>query len=376
MKSAATIILFSAFILPMFWNAGEEQSGLALILQTPYEYGPAELSVKDIHHVTSPEAGMKENVRHFYLMGTSCTIQLYSMDSQSALKRIESLIRLLEDAEDELSTWKANSILSRLNKQPVGVPFEIDPSVYQLFETLLYWSEETNGAFDPTVGKLLNAYELRNRGEWPESKTLEIAKADKGMHFYDFDKTGYRITKTQDVVIDCGAFGKGEALDRLPKEDATNNRWLVNLGGQIIVNGSPPNNDGWQVIISHPQNRQEGFISINLRSGSLATSGGSERDVEVHKLRLGHIINPITGKPADFNGSVSVWHEQALVADILSTALYVMGPEKGLSWAESRNIAACFLIPDEGGVTVIFSRSFSNLFSLNRESFSREIFRK
>ena len=75
------------------------------------------------------------------------------------------------------------------------------------------------------------------------------------------------------------------------------------------------------------------------------------------------LLDPYTGRPAEVNGSVSVWHEQALVADILSTALYVMGPEKGLFWAESRNIAACFLVPDKDGrVKVLSSRSFRNLF--------------
>ena len=280
--------------------------------------------------------------------------------TDSALKQIESLIRLLEESENELSTWKENSILNRLNRQPVGVPFEIIPSVYQLMKTLSYWSEETNRTFDPTVGKLLNAYELRDGGVWPETITLEKAKTDKGMHFYDFGNIGYKITKTRDVVIDCGAFGKGEALDRLPRGD---NAWMVNIGGQILVNGSPPNANGWRVTISHPQNRMEGLFAINLTGGSLATSGGSEQDIEVNERRLGHILNPITGKPAEFNGSAIVWHEQALVADILSTALYVMGPGKGLSWVESRNIAACFLIPDGNGkVTVLPSRLFKTYF--------------
>ncbi len=82
----------------------------------------------------------------------------------------------------------------------------------------------------------------------------------------------------------------------------------------------------------------------------------------VGNRRLGHILDPRTGKPAGFKGSVSVWHEQALIADILSTALYVMGPEKGLSWADGRNVAACFLVPDmEENVEILASQAFSRI---------------
>jgi thiamine biosynthesis lipoprotein len=82
-----------------------------------------------------------------------------------------------------------------------------------------------------------------------------------------------------------------------------------------------------------------------MASGSLSTSGGSERDRRVQGQRIGHIIDPRTGRPSTFDGSVVVWSERGLAADIISTALYVMGPDEGLRWAEPRRIAACFLVP-------------------------------
>ena len=364
MKSAVIIISLFAAILFTLWPAGVAKTFSTLIVPTSHECKSPAMPEK--HGVTGSEEGMKETVRQLYLMGTLCTIQLYSPDSQTALKQIESFIHQLEKAEEELSTWKETSILSRLNRQPVGIPFKIGESVGRLFETLQYWYQSTDNTFDPTVGKLLTAYGSKTGGKWPDSKEIDAAKAHKGMHFYSLDVSGQRITKTGDIEIDCGAFGKGEALGRLLNEDAGNSRWLVNLGGQVFVNGPPPDKEGWLVNISHPQNRQDGLFAIKLTNGSLATSGGSERDVEIDNHRLSHIIDPNTGKPAEFNGSVNVWHEQALVADILSTALYVMGPPKGLSWAESRNIAACFLIPDEKGkVTVLPSRAFNIQFLNN-----------
>ena len=86
--------------------------------------------------------------------------------------------------------------------------------------------------------------------------------------------------------------------------------------------------------------------------------------------RIGHILDPGTGGAVAFPGSVTVWHRRALVADILSTALFVMGPDEGVEWAESRGIAACFLVPDRrGSVRMLMTAAFraSVLFSEVRE---------
>jgi len=365
------VAILMAILLPVGWPAGDMKAHGTGVVPAFYEYKSAEMPKGNAQVSVCPEKGMIQTIRSVYIMGTLCTIQLYSTDSQTSLKQMESLILQLEKVEEEMSTWKETSTLSKLNRQPVGIPFKMDRSLFRLFETLKYWSEATGASFDPAAGKLLKAYGSKTGGKWPDPKTIKAAKSDSGMDFYSLDKSEHSITKTRDIEIDCGAFGKGEALDRLPKEDGSNGSWLVDLGGQIFVHGSPPGMAGWPVNISHPQDRPAGIFTIELRSGSLATSGGSERDVEVGKRRLGHILDPNTGTPAEFDGSVAVWNEQALLADILSTALYVMGPEKGLAWADSRNLAACFLVPDEyGRVSVLFSHAFGKLFSIEEIDYS------
>jgi len=302
-------------------------------------------------------------VRRVYLMGTLCTIQFYTSGHKRELNQLESLIQILEHTEKELSTWQKTSALSSLNQQSVGTAFDLNPSLYTLFHTLQYWSDATENTFDPTVGRLLKAYGVKTGGSWPDNDSLETARASTGMKFYRLDAPTYSVTKTRDVEIDSGAFGKGEALDRMLRVQTSNCSWLVDLGGQILVNGIPPGETAWEVTIAHPQNRQEGFLTISIQNGSLATSGGSERDVEVDSRRLGHIIDPGTGRPAVFDGTVSVWHEQALVADIVSTSLYVMGPGKGIPWANARNIATCFLVPDKKGIVdILTSRAFTERF--------------
>ena len=73
------------------------------------------------------------------------------------------------------------------------------------------------------------------------------------------------------------------------------------------------------------------------------------------------MLDPRTGRPATFDGSVTVWHERSIAADALSTALYVMGPEDGLRWAEARGVAACYLIPERGALRVEMTRAFRRL---------------
>lgn len=133
---------------------------------------------------------------------------------------------------------------------------------------------------------------------------------------------------------------------------------MINLGGQVSVAGPGPGGQPWTVDVADPLKRDRAAFSVRFNRGSLSTSAGSERDLLVDGHRVGHLLDPRTGMPAPFQGSVSVWHEQALVADILSTALYVMGPETGLPWAESRGLSAAYLVPEAGRVRLAATSSF------------------
>ena len=144
------------------------------------------------------------------------------------------------------------------------------------------------------------------------------------------------------------------------KESVTELPWMIDFGGQIAVNQRPPGQTAWMLSIAHPLERQHAFLSVGLPDGSLSTSGGSERDLWVGGRRIAHHLDPQTGEPAAFHGSVMVWHSSALAADALSTALFVMGPDRGLSWAEAHDIAACYLVPGSG-VSVRMSSAFRRL---------------
>lgn len=283
--------------------------------------------------------------RRVQLMGTWCTLTTYSQNRQEGHAQLEALIRVLEQTEEELSTWRAESALSRVNRYPVGESFDLNPGLCRLFDELLVWCRATGWAFDPAVGALIDVWGLRSGGRWPSPEEVSIARERSGFRHFDLDEDHCQVARRGPVKIDAGAFGKGEALDRAlaHSRGVGLKRWLIDLGGQVMVHGLPPGQDGWPVSVAHPLSRDGAVLTLRLSSGALAVSGGSERDLEVEGMRIGHILDPRSGFPASFEGSVIVWHHRALVADILSTALYVMGAEEGLKWAESRDLATCFL---------------------------------
>ena len=291
--------------------------------------------------------------RTVFLMGTVATFVVDAPDRETGLNRLDRMVRVIEETEAELSTWQHDSVLSALNRQPVETWLPLPNSVCVLLEQVATWHRRTNGRFDPAVGRLIEAWALRAGGRHPSNDTLVTAKARSGFRHVSLDAVRCSASRLTDVTLDAGGFGKGAALDRVRHaERGRPGGWLIDFGGQIAVSSTSPDR-AWPVAVAHPERRDVPVVELHLTEGSLATTGGSERDVASDENdQLGHIVDPQTGMPVSRASSVTVWHQEALVADILSTALYVMGVDEGRDWAEQNGIAACFLVPSErDGVT-------------------------
>ena len=303
--------------------------------------------------------------RSVYLMGTVATFAVDAAERVAGVAQLERMVRVVEATEAELSTWRADSVLGRLNRHPVGEAMRAPAAVCDLLERVAGWRAATGGAFDPAIGSLIEAWDLRGDGRRPDDAALVAARRTAGWEHLAVDvggPAGCAITRTADVTLDAGAFGKGEALDRVRRaEGGGANPWMLDFGGQVAVSGA-----SWPVGIAHPARRNEAALEVTLSEGSLATSAGSERDLTLPDgTRIGHILDPRTGRPAPAPQpfSVTAWHERALDADILSTALYVMGPEEGIAWAEAQGFAACFLVADAADrVTIRATSAFDARF--------------
>ena len=300
--------------------------------------------------------------RDVYLMGTRAALVVHAPRRETGLARLEAALTALEGTEAELSTWRTTSDISALNRQPVGRPWVATPRLCRMLADVWTWHRESNGTFDPAIGRLLTAWDVHGEGAIPTPEAHARAQALSGLALLSFDRSECTVTRRADVVLDVGAFGKGEALDRAASVFG-DVPWLIDLGGQVSVGSATPPEGAWTVAIADPRHRDIPVLHVRMTGGSLSTSGGSERDLTVNGARVAHHFDPRTGRPATFDGSVTVWHTRGLVADILSTALYVMGPEAGRRWAETRGIAACYLIPDGGSLRVESTAAFRALIS-------------
>jgi thiamine biosynthesis lipoprotein len=310
--------------------------------------------------LASPESGTARVFveREAYLMGTRVRLAAWDAGRDQGLGRLERGLRALEQAEAELSPWRADSAITALNRTPVGSPWHARGEVCDAIAVLFEWHRKSGGAFDPAIGTLLDVWDIHGAGRIPTERELSDAMRAGGLRRFDFDRVRCRVTRRADARIDVGAWGKGEALDRAARAMGEG-AWLIDLGGQVAVGAPPPDKAGWLMAVAHPQRRDHPQLKVRIRGGSLSTSGGSERDVMIGGQRVGHIFDPRTGRPAPFRGSVTVWHQRGLVADILSTALFVMGPEAGLAWADAHGVGACFLTADaQGSVRVQATAAF------------------
>ena len=303
--------------------------------------------------------------RTVVLMGTAATLVAVAADRDAALARLERMVRVVEDTEVELSTWRDDSALSALNRQPVGAPLSVSPPVCELLGRLEGWRRATAGAFDPALGSLIDAWGLRAAGRRPDEAELRTAADRAGWPLLGFDRDACTVTRSADVTLDAGAFGKGEALDRVRAAERVHaGGWLIDFGGQVAVSGGAAGT-AWPVGLAHPAHRDQPVAELLLAAGSLATSGGSERALTLEGGDLvGHILDPRDGLPIDRKASVAVWHANAFTADVLSTALYVMGPDAGLEWAAARGFAACFIVPQDGSdqVALLATPAFEQRF--------------
>jgi thiamine biosynthesis lipoprotein len=211
------------------------------------------------------------------------------------------------------------------------------------------WARRTELAFDARVGALVDVWDLRGDGAVPSSEELASARAASGPAAISIDASASTVVRhSSSAWIDTGAFGKGAALRSaaaLLKERGVS-RALLDLGGQLWAKGSA--DEPWQVWVAHPSRRDEPAVELKVQNISLATSGTSERWVEVGGRRLGHILDPRTGTPAPAWGSVTVVSADPLEADILSTALFVMGPDAGLRWAQGLPEVGVLFLEDRG----------------------------
>jgi thiamine biosynthesis lipoprotein len=280
-------------------------------------------------------------------MGTELTLKLLAPDVATGQRVAETALAAVRHADDLLSTWRDGTELQRVNRAPAGAAVRLSPELAAILREVWGWWRNTDGTFDPGVGALVDAWGIRDTLRTPAPADLARARQQSGLRQFDFDSVHGTVTRrSAGAWMDSGGFGKGAALRSVERvlREARIRHALVDFGGQGLALGSSPEAPeprGWKIGVAHPVERLVAVRELVIRDRSVSTSGQSEQP--------GHLLDPRTGRPVPAWGSVTVVTEDPMVADILSTALFVMGPEAGPRWAEARqDVGALFLILRQG----------------------------
>ena len=242
---------------------------------------------------------------------------------------------LVDEIENRITVYRETSELARLNATAATGWQPVATDLFALLEHARELNEKTGGGFDCASGALTRAWGfLRRQGRTPAPEELAAAREASGMRWVELDPERRMIRFTRPgVELNLGAIGKGWALDRAIERlvDAGASSVLVH-GGQSSVRAvgvqGPrlPGRRGWKVGVRHPLRPAVRLATITLEDRALGTSGSGTQFFIDRGKRLGHILDPRTGLPAEGVLSATVLAPCAADADALSTALYVLGP--------------------------------------------------
>ena len=286
------------------------------------------------------------------VMGSEFRIACYAPAKQLAAGAITAAFDEVRRVDRLLSNYKASSDLSTLNREASKRDVRVSAELADLLENCLRYSQESDGAFDITVGSLVKAWGFYNgTPAVPNALALWRAKRNSGYRHLRLNRSANTVRFLRSgLQLDPGGIGKGYAVDQAVAvlRDYGIERALVSSGtSSIYALGAPPDNaEGWRLAIRTPSEEAEAGPVVRLRDEALSTSGSYEKFFEANGKRYGHILDPRTGEPATGVETVSVIAPRTIDTEAWSTALFVNGSE----WARSHPVPGgrVFLCEEDG----------------------------
>lgn len=302
----------------------------------------------------------KEHVSEQFLMDTLVTVKVYG-DDPAALQQASAAafaeMRRIADLADRFpspgSPACAASDICRINTQAGGEPVTVKPETLEMLTLARRYHRESHGAFAVTIGPVMDLWGFAGETPHlppPQQLTAALALVDDNR--IDIDTAARRVRLTQaGMKLDLGAIAKGYAVERaaavLRRHGVTNA--LIDAGGNIRVIGTTPRRQPWRIGVKDPRHGEALIAVVQINDGSAVTSGDYHRYFEADGVRWHHIIDPKTGYPARQARSATVITGDSTVADILSTACFILPPERALSLATSSG-AELLLITADGRI--------------------------
>lgn len=289
----------------------------------------------------------KKYEKTFFALGTINSITAFGVNCEEALS---SACQRVIEIDNRMSVFKENSDVTKINRNAGIEAQKINTDTFDVLKRALEISKTSDGAFDITIRPLTALWGFGTKHNFiPDSidikKTLGLVD-HRELGLDEKSNTAYLKSKGQ--AIDLGGIAKGYAADEvkrvLQQYDIENA--LINLGGNIVAMGYNQTGTPWRIGIQNPlSNRGQSVGTIAAVNKTVVTSGSNEQFFIKDGVRYHHIIEPRTGYPANTGIlSVTAICESSIDADALTTALFIMGADKAISFLEDFNAEAIFIM--------------------------------
>ena len=267
-----------------------------------------------------------------------------------------------------MSTYRLDSDIARFNQSPANSCMQMPQPVLDLAQYGYELSRRSDGAFDLTLGPLLNLW-----GFGPQARAkhvpsaAEIAKVKEHIGYQHVRVVGDQLCKDADVQVEFNSIAAGYTVDRISQRltELNLDSYMIEVTGELIAKGRKPDGSPWRIALEQPQGDGQRVIQrvLEIDGYGVNTSGDYRNYFEENGVRFSHTIDPQVGAPISHRlASVTVVDPSALHADGLGTVFLVLGPERGLAFAEEHKIAALFVMREAEGFATQVSSEFSRMF--------------
>lgn len=291
-------------------------------------------------------------------MGVEFEAVLFAADESAARAALRAAFARIAELDTKLSDYSLSSELSKLSAAaPTAEPVKLSDDLFTVLQASQKLAEESDGAFDVTIGPLTKLWRrARRQKELPDATLLKNAHAAVGFQNLQLDAAKKTASLSRaEMRLDLGGIAKGFAVDQalaVLKQKGFKQS-LVRASGDIAAGDPPPDEPGWKVGLAPLNPDDPPTVFVSLRQQAISTSGESRQHLVVNGKRYSHLIDPRSGQPLHGRMSITVIAPRSIDADSLASAVAILGPEKGLKLLAGRmGVSAYVVTADDEGKNV------------------------
>jgi len=282
-------------------------------------------------------------------MGTTFEVVAYGPEREYLAAVINEVFEEIDRLEQRITNYRPDSELSHINRTAARRSVVVEPGLFRLIGDSIRYSSETSGAFDVTIGPLMKTWGFfQQRGRVPDDAEIAQVLKTVGHTHVKLDATARTVSfNVIGVQLDLGGIGKGFAVDRaveILRSSGVTNALISSGTSSIYALGAPPQAKAWTITLRDPFDAEKGADVIHLKNCSVSTSGNYENFFKLNGKTYSHVMDPATGRPVEGMLSTAVLALETTESEALSTAFYVMGPERASHYvaAHSNLTVICY----------------------------------